>query len=304
MIVAVTPHGRADAVCHIADDNQQLYFVLPAERQMLMTDFLEHLADKNQQQHQAKQDHQQHQTDCQDQSSHQDYSNQGKHRNTQQSQQEVMYIQQQNGNFTTDFPELASDIDSDLPWASEAFDAKPDAVNLWIGNDQSVTSFHKDHYENLYAVITGEKTFTLLPPCDVHRMHLAHYPVAVFKDSPDGLITPPVTDMPGLLWSPIEDLANTPSSEQQRQRFPRYFDDDLPKPLRVTVKAGEVLYLPSLWWHQVEQKADSEGLVIAVNYWYDMSFDCKYAYFKMAEALSVPGLNAQQQDNEHLDGNK
>ena len=41
--------------------------------------------------------------------------------------------------------------------AAEALGSQPEAVNLWIGSDASVTSFHHDHYENLYAVISGTK---------------------------------------------------------------------------------------------------------------------------------------------------
>jgi len=33
-----------------------------------------------------------------------------------------------------------------------------------MGHENSVSSLHKDHYENFYSVITGEKHFTLLPP--------------------------------------------------------------------------------------------------------------------------------------------
>jgi jumonji domain-containing protein 7 len=39
-------------------------------------------------------------------------------------------------------------------------------------------------------------------------------------------------------------------------------------PLTLTVQPGELLYLPSMWYHKVKQ-ADR---TIAVNYWYDMSF--------------------------------
>lgn len=42
-----------------------------------------------------------------------------------------------------DFPALMPDI-SELEWANEAFGGPPEATNLWIGGDQSVTSFHKD----------------------------------------------------------------------------------------------------------------------------------------------------------------
>ena len=36
-------------------------------------------------------------------------------------------------------------------------------------------------------------------------------------------------------------------------------------PLRVSVHAGETLYLPAGWWHAVAQA----GVTAAVNYWYD-----------------------------------
>ena len=72
-------------------------------------------------------------------------------------------------------------------------DRSPDAVNLWIGDEKSVTSIHSgtpsktsmplvflrcvslthvrtraltDPYENIYTVIRGAKYFTLLPPTD------------------------------------------------------------------------------------------------------------------------------------------
>ena len=227
--VAITPNGRADAVHDVATDSTDghwlPHFVLPLEKQMPMTDFLLHL----------KQPHFQ----ARPSSKHPDS----------RFHQSVMYIQQQNGNFTSHFPMLADDVDGDLSWASEAFGAKPDAVNLWIGNEQSVTSFHKDHYENLYAVVTGEKIFTLLPPSDAYRMHLAHYPLAACIETPTGLKVQSVQEDQSIHWCPVEDLSTSPCNLEYQQKFPAYFDPSLPQPIRVTVKAGEVLYLPSLWWH-------------------------------------------------------
>ena len=40
---------------------------------------------------------------------------------------------------------------------AEALGSPPEAANLWIGTDASVTSFHRDHYENLYCVVRGTK---------------------------------------------------------------------------------------------------------------------------------------------------
>jgi jumonji domain-containing protein 7 len=95
----------------------------------------------------------------------------------------VAYAQQQNDCFRSEYSSLAQDCDSDIPWATEAFGSEPEAVNLWIGNRYSYTSFHKDHYENLYAVVCGEKRFLLFPPTDVHRFYIRQYPAATYSYS-------------------------------------------------------------------------------------------------------------------------
>jgi jumonji domain-containing protein 7 len=37
------------------------------------------------------------------------------------------------------------------------------------------------------------------------------------------------------------------------------------QPMKVTVKEGQTLYLPSGWWHGVEQESGPGGFCIAVN---------------------------------------
>lgn len=54
-------------------------------------------------------------------------------------------------------------------------------MNLWIGDERSVSSIHKDHFENMYAVITGEKTFTLLPPTDLLYLDEKEYPSMQYR---------------------------------------------------------------------------------------------------------------------------
>ena len=62
--------------------------------------------------------------------------------------------------------------------------------------------------------------------------------------------------------------------------------------LEVVVNEGEMLYLPSQWFHQVSQRVDRCGRVIAVNLWYDMNYDMKWnlmKYLKSTIKLSQKG---------------
>ena len=47
-------------------------------------------------------------------------------------------------------------------------------------------------------------------------------------------------------------------------------------PIHVKVHAGEVLYIPALWYHQVSQTC----ITIAVNYWHDMKFDFRWVLYQ------------------------
>ena len=47
-------------------------------------------------------------------------------------------------------------------------------------------------------------------------------------------------------------------------------------PLRVHVHAGEVLYIPPLWYHQVSQTC----VTVAVNFWFDMAFDSRFVFYQ------------------------
>jgi jumonji domain-containing protein 7 len=66
--------------------------------------------------------------------------------------------------FFLDYPQLKFDVPAEIEFASEAFDAKPDAINIWIGGSKSISSLHRDPYENIYTVIRGKKIFKLYPP--------------------------------------------------------------------------------------------------------------------------------------------
>lgn len=159
----------------------------------------------------------------------------------------------------------------DIPWARIALQQNADAVNLWVGNDRSVTSLHKDNYENVYVQIRGQKHFVLLPPVEmpcVNETPLArgrYVPGSSAGAGEDERLEVQVQGdgedaVPVAIWDPdLPEEKATPYSH-------------LAKPLRVTLNEGDMLYLPAMWYHKVSQTAGEEGFVCAVNYWYDMDF--------------------------------
>ncbi|XP_036398847.1 bifunctional peptidase and (3S)-lysyl hydroxylase JMJD7 isoform X1 [Megalops cyprinoides] len=194
--------------------------------------------------------------------------------------QGVFYLQKQCSNLMEELPELTGDLETHIPWMSEALGKLPDAVNFWLGEASAVTSMHKDHYENLYCVISGEKQFILIPPSDRPFIPYELFQPATYHQREDGTFE--MVDevyAEKVPWIPVDPL------RPDVERYPQY---QLAQPLHCTVRAGEMLYLPSLWFHHVRQ---SHGC-IAVNFWYDMEFDIKYSYFQLLESLSgtVGGL--------------
>lgn len=185
----------------------------------------------------------------------------------------VFYVQKQSSNMLEELPELADDIERHIPWMSTALGKLPDAVNFWLGESNAVTSMHKDHYENLYCVISGEKHFLLLPPTDRPFIPYGLYQPATYCQQDNGEFKVVDENAEKVPWIPLDPL------EPDLERFPQY---QHAQPLHCSVKAGEMLFLPSLWFHHVRQ---SHGC-IAVNFWYDMEYDIKYNYFQLLEALS------------------
>lgn len=184
----------------------------------------------------------------------------------------VAYLSHQNDSLRKELPLLLSDIDPNiLPFGPEVFGGKPDAINLWIGDEHAESALHKDPYENLYAVVRGVKIFTLLPPTDHPFLCEKKVPSASFKyEDQTGWIILCETDQPITSWIPID-------VDQDEHNFP------VQSPaVKVSVHAGEVLFLPALWYHKVEQ----EGITIAANAWYDMKYDSRWVYHQFLKSLT------------------
>lgn len=67
------------------------------------------------------------------------------------------------------------------------------------------------------------------------------------------------------------------------KKYPNYSKASV---YEVRINAGDILYLPSLWYHHVRQSHKC----IALNFWYDMDYDARYCYYKMMEKMCGYGV--------------
>ena len=277
--IAATPNGFADAVY----DNK--YFVLPQQRSMKFTDFIDHLElwhdhdsseckwninishkkqlnsykyavkqTENEQLTEKKTDYVNNNNDDADDDDYCELCN------------EILYCQLQNGCMKDEYSKLCDDIEMDIKWVSDALDKEPDAVNFWMGEDRSISSLHQDPYENIYCVINGTKKFILYPPTDEVYLNKIPFKQTVYGFNRENKIW-------NILYHPkweYIDWINLLYDGNSNSNLKKC------NKIEVVVKKGEMLYLPGLWFHQVSQNVDEFGRVIAVNFWYDINYDIKW----------------------------
>jgi hypothetical protein len=117
--------------------------------------------------------------------------------------------------------------------------AKSVMRNLWISPGGITVGLHYDHAENFNFQLRGEKTFTLYPP-GVR----AYYPMPMFSQTAH--ISRVFRD------GPNPDL----------EKYPRF---DPKAAIDIELRAGDVLYLPAYWWHQVSSHGEEN---VNLNFWW------------------------------------
>lgn len=135
------------------------------------------------------------------------------------------------------------DLRRDIPWAGEGV-SEPAFVpaehlagsNLWLQAAGDKTHLHWDASHGLLALLHGEKHIVLFSPQDRRALY-------------------PIGSGTGVNWSRVD--------------FWRWDADALPlykdaRPIPVTLRAGEMLFVPATWWHCVHTIEPS----IALNYWW------------------------------------
>jgi hypothetical protein len=118
--------------------------------------------------------------------------------------------------------------------------------NFWLGNALTVP-VHHDHPYNLACVVAGRRRFTLFAPQQVGNLYigpLEHTP----SGAPISVVHPKAPDF---------------------ERYPRY-REALASAYVAELQPGDALYIPPLWFHQVEAL---EKVNLLINYWWPVLAD-------------------------------
>jgi hypothetical protein len=124
------------------------------------------------------------------------------------------------------------------------FGERDPLASIWIGNRTCVPA-HYDLPDNLACVAAGRRRFTLFPPEQLKNLYIGPLDFTPAGQSVS-LVDPRQPDL---------------------DRFPRYAEA-LAQAQSAELGPGDALFIPSMWWHQVE---GLEPFNILINYWWRQS---------------------------------
>ncbi|BBN16930.1 protein MpHDM8 [Marchantia polymorpha subsp. ruderalis] len=112
-------------------------------------------------------------------------------------------------------------------------------INLWMSMKSSRSSTHYDPYHNILCVVAGEKKVSLWPPSAAPYL----YPLPIHGEASNHSGVDMV--VPNYNMHPL-------------------FKKAVQGAKVVTLRAGDALFIPEGWYHQV----NNTGVTIAVNFWW------------------------------------
>jgi len=137
------------------------------------------------------------------------------------------------------FPNLINE--SDIRFDHEEFQNTSRVAKVWVGTE-SRASAHYDIPKNLACCAVGKRRFTLFAPEQVHNL----YPG-------------PLSPTPGGQVITMADLA-----QPDFDRFPK-LEIALENAVIADLEPGDLLYYPSMWWHEVEA---FDKFNVMINFWW------------------------------------
>lgn len=140
---------------------------------------------------------------------------------------------------------------------------------IWIGNE-TVTRVHYDLNQNLICVVAGKRRVMLYPPEQLPNLYPGPFDRTI-GGVPVGMVDPENPDL---------------------ERYPRFALAQ--NAVQVAeLEAGDVLYIPFGWWHQVRSLSHFN---VMINYWWD---DAPKAAAQAYDALFHAVLALRDQPSSH-----
>lgn len=161
---------------------------------------------------------------------------------------EKFYLSQQSMSHL--FPELMGDIQVP-PYIPSG---KLQNTNIWIGSAGNASPLHFDTSDNFFAQVVGRKTIQLYPPGRLRSF----YPFTGRQTHHVSRVNPDKID---------------------QAVFPRFASH---KAISLLIEPGDLLFLPSRWWHFVRSIDHS----ISVNFWWQQPFRAVLGlWFRQAQLM-------------------
>lgn len=118
---------------------------------------------------------------------------------------------------------------------------KQPLVSIWMGGKTRIAA-HFDFPDNIAGVVAGRRRFLLFPPDQVANLY-----VGPVDFTPAG-----------------QAISLVDSESPDYERFPGY-RDALAHAQVAELGPGDAIFIPSLWWHQVE---GLDAFNVLINYWW------------------------------------
>ncbi len=113
---------------------------------------------------------------------------------------------------------------------------------------------------NHISQISGSKNLTLFEPHSNDQLYEGHIQEAIlgYDKKSKKFSKQQLLDSTSMVMSPIDIL------RPDYENFPKF--REVPG-MRCTIHEGDVLYMPSFWWHEVQSVPSKDKRNLAVNFW-------------------------------------
>jgi len=118
---------------------------------------------------------------------------------------------------------------------------RPSRPRMWLGNAVTAAT-HYDNMDGINCMVAGRKRFTFFPPDQLSNLYIGPLDLAP-GGQPTSMVRVSAPDL---------------------ERYPR-FAQALAVAETVDVEPGDAIYIPNLWWHNVESL---DPVNLSVNYWW------------------------------------